>query len=101
MLRAQLQLNVAASRLISPALVTITAAAMPITNSGRVGDHAEVEQHPDREEEQAEQDRAERLDVAFELMPVGRFGEHHAGDESAERRPTSAASASPPPRRSR
>ena len=45
----------------------------------------QVEQHPDGEEEQAEQDRAERLDVALDLVPVGRFGQHHAGDESAER----------------
>ena len=49
------------------------------------GDQPQVEQHSDREEEQAEQDRAERLDVAFELVPVGRFGQHHAGDERAER----------------
>ena len=66
-------------------LVTITPAARPITNSGRAAIDAEVEQHSDREEEQAEQDRAERLDVAFELVAVGRFGEHHAGDEGAER----------------
>ena len=31
-------------------------------------DHGEVERHADREEEQAEQDAAERLDVGFELM---------------------------------
>ena len=45
----------------------------------------QVEQHPHREEEQSEQDRAERLDVGLELVPVGRFREHHAGDEGAER----------------
>ena len=58
---------------------------MPITNSGRCGDQLQIEQHPDREEEQPEQDRAERLDVGLELVPVGQFGEHHAGDERAQR----------------
>ena len=65
--------------------MTITASAIPITNSGRSAIEPQVEQHPDRQEEQAEQDRAERLDVAFQLVPIGRFGQHHAGDERAER----------------
>ncbi len=59
--------------------------ASPKTSPGRAATAAKVDQHSDREEEQAEQDRAERLDVAFQLVPVGRFGEHHAGDEGAER----------------
>ena len=49
------------------------------------GDDRQVEHHADRHEEQAEQDRAERLDVAFQLVPVRRFGQHDAGDERAER----------------
>ena len=56
-----------------------------MTNKRPLGDHAEVEHHPDGDEEQAEQDRAERVDVGLELVPVGRIGEHHSGDEGAER----------------
>jgi hypothetical protein len=52
---------------------------------GPVGDGAQVQHHADGDEEQPEQDRAERLDVELELVPVGRIGEHHAGDEGAER----------------
>ena len=99
-LRGQLQPNSRGrAALIRIVLVAITPAAMPITNSGRAAIELEVEQHPDRQEEQAEQDRAERLDVALELVPVGRFGEHHAGDERAERDRQVRACASPPPRR--
>jgi hypothetical protein len=50
-----------------------------------LGDGAQVEQHADGNEEQAEQDRAERLDVDLELVPVRRVGQHHARDEGAER----------------
>ena len=71
--------------MITAALIAISASAMPITNKRPLGDRAEIEHHADREEEQAEQDRAERLDVGLELVPVGRIGEHHAGDERAER----------------
>ena len=49
------------------------------------GNEVDVEKHPYRQEEQAEQDRAERLDIAFELVTVGRFREHHAGDERPQR----------------
>ena len=45
----------------------------------------EVERHADAEEEQAEQDAAERLDVDLELMPEARFRQHHAGEERAHR----------------
>ena len=55
----------------------------------------QIEQHADRKEEQPEQDRAERLDVGLELMPVGRFGEHDAGDEGAERGRQTESAASP------
>ena len=50
-----------------------------------VDDDAELERQADGHEEQAEQDAAERLDVGFELVPVGGFGEHDAGDEGAHR----------------
>ena len=46
---------------------------------------AEVERHADAEEEQAEQQPAERLDVGLELVAEGRFGEEHAGEEGAHR----------------
>src|SRR5204863_10180462 len=48
-------------------------------------DQAEIEHHPDRQEEQTEEDRPERLDVAFELVAVGGFGKHYAGDKRAQR----------------
>ena len=85
MASCQVQLKRRLRMVIRSVLVTITPTAIPITNSGRFGDQLQVEQHPDREEEQAEQDRAEGLDVGLELVPVGRFGEHHAGDERAQR----------------
>ena len=49
------------------------------------GDHAEVEQHPDRQEKQPEQDRTKRFDIAFKLMAIGRFGEHHPGNKRPQR----------------
>ena len=49
------------------------------------GDHAQVQRHADRQEEQAEQDAAERLDVGLELVPKRRLGQQHAGDEGAHR----------------
>ena len=61
-----------------------------------LGDHAKVQHHADGEEEQAEQDRAERLDVRLQLVPVGRVGEHHAGDERAQARSTGRAAPSAP-----
>ena len=42
----------------------------------------------DRDEEQPEQQALERLDVALELVAVLAVGEHHAGEERAERRAT-------------
>ena len=52
----------------------------------KVGPHdLQVDGHADAHEEQREQQAAERLDVGFELMAVGRFGEQHAGKERAER----------------
>ena len=45
----------------------------------------EVERHADAEEEQAEQEAAEGLDVRLELMAEARFGEEHAGEEGAHR----------------
>ena len=77
--------NAAAMPKIIAALIATTAAAMPITNSGRAAIDVQIEHHADGDEEQAEQDRAERLDIRLELVPIGRVGEHHAGDERAER----------------
>ena len=45
-----------------------------------------VERHADRGEEQPEQQAFERLDVGFELVAIGGFGQQRAGDEGAERR---------------
>ena len=44
-----------------------------------------VDGHADAHEEQREQQAAERLDVGFELVAIGRFREQHAGEERAER----------------
>ena len=49
------------------------------------GDERQVDRHADAEEEEAKQQAAERLNVGFELMAEGRFGEDHAGDERAHR----------------
>ena len=49
-----------------------------------VEDDPDVERHPDREEEQPEQDAAKRLDVGLDLMAEGGAGEQHAGEERAE-----------------
>ncbi len=84
-LRAQLLPNASARPAISNDLDGDHRHRNADHEQGLRGDQAQVEQHPDRQEEQAEQDRAERLDVAFKLVPVGRFGEHHAGDEGAQR----------------
>ena len=46
---------------------------------------AEVGRHADRDEEQAEQQALERLDVGLELVAVLAVGEQHAGEEGAER----------------
>src|SRR3546814_9742138 len=44
-----------------------------------------IEHHADRKEEESEQDQAKGFDVGLDLVPIGRIGEHHPGDESAER----------------
>jgi len=49
------------------------------------GHHAQVQRHADAEEEQAEQDAAERLDVRFNLVPEGRLAQQHTGEERAHR----------------
>ena len=48
-------------------------------------DDRQVERHADGQEEQAEQDAAERLDVGLELVAEGRFRQQHAGQEGAHR----------------
>ena len=40
---------------------------------------------PDRDEEQAQQQALERLDVGLELVAVLRVGQQHAGQERAQR----------------
>ena len=40
---------------------------------------------PTRDEEEAEQEAAERLDVGLELVAEGRIRQHQAGDERAHR----------------
>ena len=47
--------------------------------------HAEVQHHADRDEEEAEQDVAERPDRRLDLMTVLGLREHHAGEERAGR----------------
>jgi hypothetical protein len=48
-------------------------------------DEAEIGGHADREEEEAEQQALEGLDVRLELVAVVGIGEEHAGGEGAER----------------
>ena len=45
---------------------------------------AQVQQHPDADEEEPQQDVAERPDHTLDLMPVLGFREHHAGEEGAQ-----------------
>ncbi len=49
------------------------------------GNDMEIEHHANREEEEAQQDRPERLDIGFQFVPVRTVGEHHARDERPER----------------
>ena len=46
---------------------------------------AEVDPRPHGDEEQAQQQPLERVDIAFELVPVLAGREHYAGDKGAER----------------
>ena len=57
--------------------------AAPSTASGMRREQREVRAHPDRDEEEAEQQALERLDVGFELVPELGVGEQHAGEERA------------------
>ena len=40
-----------------------------------VDNRAEIHRQADRHEEQRQQDAAERLDIRFQLVPVGGFGQ--------------------------
>ena len=51
----------------------------------RAQKQADVHRHAHGDEKQAEQQPLERLDVELELVPVLAIGEHHAGEERAER----------------
>ena len=53
--------------------------------AGLLAEQGKVDAGADRDEEQADQQALERLDVAFELVPVFAVGEHDAGQEGAER----------------
>ena len=53
----------------------------------RIGQHGvNIDHHANGHEEQAEQHGAERLDVRFDLVPIGRIGQHDARNKRAERR---------------
>ena len=45
----------------------------------------EIRRHPDRDEEQPEQQTLERLDVGFELVAILAVCEQQSRDEGAER----------------
>ena len=47
-------------------------------------DDVQIEQHPHGKEEQTQQDRAERVNVSLQLMPVRRLGEHDTRHESTQ-----------------
>ena len=66
-------------------LSAIVPSTMPAIGSGLAADQPEVDLRADRDEEQAEQQPLERLDVGLELVAVLAVGEHHAGEERAER----------------
>ena len=57
----------------------------PASSSGSPTSFAEIDLHADGEEEDAEQQRLERLDGRLDRLAVFGFGEQQAGDESAER----------------
>ena len=52
---------------------------------GRASQQAEVDRHADGDEEEAEQQALERLDVGLERVAVLGAREQHAGEERAER----------------
>ncbi|MNM93419.1 hypothetical protein D3C81_1057930 [compost metagenome] len=49
------------------------------------GKQAEVDEHADADEEQAEENVAERANVGFDLVPIVALAQQHAGEESAQR----------------
>ncbi len=48
------------------------------------GDAVQIDAHPHRDEEQAQQQPLERLDLRFQLVPELRIGQQHAGQERAQ-----------------
>jgi hypothetical protein len=68
---------------------------------GRAHQHAEVDAHAHGDEEQAQQQALEGLDVGFQLAPVLAFGQQHAGQEKRPApwtgRPAASARQCPPP----
>ncbi len=53
---------------------------------GLARDDAQVQSRAHSDEEQAQQQAPERLDIGFQLAPELALGQHHAGQEGAERR---------------
>ncbi len=49
-------------------------------------DDSQVEIHPDRDKEQAQQDVAERLDVVLDLVAILGFRDQHSGEKRTERK---------------
>ena len=77
--------NMRESTAISANLNSTGAANSSSTSAEPVGHHGHVQLHADGDEEQAQQQIAERLDVLFHLVPVFGFGNQHAGEKSAQR----------------
>ena len=48
-------------------------------------DQAQIDRHADGDEEQAQQQALERLDVGFQFVAVFRIGQQHAGEKRAQR----------------
>ena len=48
-----------------------------------LGHHLQVQRHAHAQEEEAQQQTTERLDVGFQLVAEARFGQQHAGHEGA------------------
>ena len=67
-------------------MTAISPATIARIVSGSAGSRRQVERHADGDEEQAEQQPLERLDVRLQFMPVLAVGEQHAGEEGAQGR---------------
>ena len=68
------------------ALASSSAAVAPTSSAGCVARQRQIGRHADRDEEEAEQQALERLDVGLQLVAVFGLRQQHAGHEGAERR---------------